>query len=114
MNTPMLGYLRLAKRRQAKVRLTVLPSGKTVETKSGVCLLDAILEAGGTLAQLCGRRASCGTCRVRVIRGGRGLSKIGAREHRWLAQSGEGPSLRLACQALLGPGRQVIVELIHP
>lgn len=114
MNTPMLGYLRRAKRRQAKVRLTVLPSGKTIETKSGVWLLDAILEAGFTLTQACGRQARCGTCRVRVIQGQRGLSKIGAREQKQLAQIGEEPSLRLACQALLGSGRQVIVELIHP
>ncbi|MFN3920332.1 MAG: 2Fe-2S iron-sulfur cluster-binding protein [Methylohalobius sp.] len=114
MNTPMLAYLRLAKRRQAKVRLTVLPSGKTVETVSGVCLLDAILEAGGTLAQLCGRRASCGTCCVRVIQGQRGLSKIGARERRWLAQSEAESPLRLACQALLGNCRHVVIELIHP
>ncbi|MCX8049184.1 MAG: 2Fe-2S iron-sulfur cluster binding domain-containing protein [Methylohalobius sp.] len=110
----MPGYLRLAKRRKAKVRLTVLPFGHTVVAESGTCLLDAILEAGFTLAQLCGRRASCGSCRVRVVQGGRSLSKIYAREHSWLVQSEVESSLRLACQALLGPGRQVVIELVHP
>jgi 2Fe-2S ferredoxin len=110
----MAGYLRTEKRRNAKIWLTVLPSGKTVETSSGANLLEAIRVAGEAIAHRCGGRARCGECHVLVLQGWRGLSKPRQTERDRLAQMREAESLsRLACQAALGIHNKVIIKLIH-
>ena len=69
-----------------------------------VSILNALLVAGVRIRHDCGGKALCGTCAVRVIAGGEGLSPVGQREADRLAAGGRlGPSrpsgFRLACQA---------------
>ena len=110
----MAGYLRTEKRRNVKVWLTLLPSGKTVETSSGVNLLEAIRVAGEAIAHRCGGRARCGECQVLVVQGWRGLSKPRQAERDRLARVRGTESLsRLACQAALGIHNKIIIQLIH-
>jgi 2Fe-2S ferredoxin len=109
----MSGYLRTGLRRNGKTWVKVLPLGKTVEMASGARLFDALLLAGAVLRPHCGGQARCGICRVLVVQGGRGLSKMRKDERAWLAQiDGPAGQSRLSCQALLG-NHQVTIELIN-
>jgi 2Fe-2S ferredoxin len=110
----MASYLRTGIRRAAKIAVTVLPSGKTVEVASGARLFDALLLAGNVVTQHCGGRARCGICHVLVLQGGRGLSKVRKDERLRLAQLGgrESSKSRLSCQAFLG-NQKVMIELIN-
>lgn len=109
----MSGYLRTGKRRNAKIWVTVMPSGKTVEIASGARLLEAVLATGDEIAHKCGGHARCGACHVLVLRGGRGLSKVRRDERERLAQiEGKETLSRLSCQAVLG-SHEVTIELLN-
>ncbi|MGI2324411.1 MULTISPECIES: 2Fe-2S iron-sulfur cluster-binding protein [Methylococcus] len=108
----MSGYLRTGIRRNAKVCVTVLPSGKTVEISSGSRLLDAVLLTGDAIVPRCGGHARCGECHVLVRYGGRGLSKIRPDEREKLENMRGTETLsRLSCQAVLG-SREITIELM--
>jgi len=107
----MSGYLRTGIRRNAKVCVTVLPSGKTVRISSGSRLLDAVLLTGDAIVHKCGGHARCGECHVLVRSGGRGLSKIRPDEREKLENiRGTETLSRLSCQAVLG-SREITIEL---
>ncbi len=109
----MASYLRTGIRRNAKTWVTVLPFGKTVEMASGARLLDAVLLLGDVITQHCGGRARCGVCHVRVLQGGRGLSKVRKDERERLAQiGGKEAQSRLSCQAVLG-NHKVTIEWVN-
>lgn len=52
-----------------KIRVRFLPDDITIETQSGVSLLDAALEAGVFIPAACGGSGACGQCKVRVVEG---------------------------------------------
>lgn len=87
---------RLATRRRT-VRVTY-PSGHLVSATAGLTLLEMSNEAGIPHAAVCGGRARCSTCRVRVTAGLDGLPPPGAGEQRLLERLGEPEGVRLACQ----------------
>jgi ferredoxin, 2Fe-2S len=75
-----------------------------VETTPTLSLLNALLRAGVAIRHDCGGKAQCGTCRVRVLSGAKGLSPTLPREAERLAAVAGAPggtdeALRLACQA---------------
>jgi ferredoxin len=75
-----------------------------VDSSPAVSILNSLLTAGVRIRHDCGGKALCGTCAVRVIAGGAGLSPIGPREAERLAAVGGADAarpagLRLACQA---------------
>jgi len=75
-----------------------LSSGRSVRAPVGQSLLEALRNAHIPHASVCGGRARCTTCRVRV---GAGLSALDAPndlEARALARIAAGPDVRLACQ----------------
>ncbi len=109
----MSSFLRTGIRRNGKAWVTVLPLGKTIEMASGTRLFDAVLLAGDVITPHCGGRARCAVCHVRVLQGGRGLSKVRKDERERLAQlSGKAVQSRLSCQAFLGSHR-VTIELLN-
>ena len=72
--------------------------GRTLEVPVGCSILEAVRAAGIPHASICGGRARCTTCRVRVGRGLDALPEPNRLESEALARIGADPSVRLACQ----------------
>lgn len=74
--------------------------------------------AGGALVDLCDaleapvpfscRSATCGTCRIEVVTGLELFAPPGPDESALLEVLGDGPNIRLACQAELLPGSGLV------
>jgi len=74
-------------------------NGKTVRVSKGLSVLEASLRHNVPHASVCGGRARCSTCRIRVIGDCSELPEPSAREAFVLARVGAtDPSIRLACQ----------------
>jgi adenylate cyclase len=74
-------------------------NGKTVRVSKGLSVLEASLRHNVPHASVCGGRARCSTCRIRVIGDCSMLPEPSAREAFVLARVGTtDPSIRLACQ----------------
>ncbi|MEO5784278.1 MAG: adenylate/guanylate cyclase domain-containing protein [Casimicrobiaceae bacterium] len=87
-------------------------SGLTVVAPLGQSLLDALREAGVPHASVCGGRARCTTCRVRLGPGYASLPAPNAAEMLALQRIHAEPNVRLACQ--LRPDRDVGVTPLLP
>lgn len=85
-----------------------LPDGKTVQVRSGVTLLEAARVAKVPVRTRCSGGLSCLMCKVKVVRGGDGLTVPKEAEAAKLGALKE-EGYRFACQArIVGP---VAVEL---
>jgi adenylate cyclase len=74
-------------------------NGRTVRAPKGLSVLEASLRYNVPHASVCGGRARCSTCRIRVIGDCESLPAPSPREAFVLAQVGAtDPSIRLACQ----------------
>jgi adenylate cyclase len=73
-------------------------SGPTISAPVGPTLLEISRARRVPHAAVCGGRARCSTCRVRVTEGAEALAPPNAAERRTLAAIGAGPDVRLACQ----------------
>ena len=73
-------------------------NGGTLDAPVGRSVLKAVRAAGIPHASICGGRARCTTCRIRVGRGLRDLPEPNRLEAEALARIGADPSVRLACQ----------------
>jgi adenylate cyclase len=74
-------------------------NGRTVRVPKGLSVLEASLRYNVPHASVCGGRARCSTCRIRVIGDCSGLPEPSPREAFVLARVGTtDPSIRLACQ----------------
>lgn len=70
----------------------------------GSSILSAARQLGIELDHYCGGLCSCGTCRVRIVRGAENLSRVQGNESMVLGAERTRAGDRLACQArLLGP-----------
>lgn len=97
-------------------RLTVGVSyagGAQVSVAPATTLLEASRIGGIPHPSICGGRARCTTCRVRVDSGMENLSPVGEREHKALVRIGATPDIRLACQAECRGG-DVAVTILLP
>jgi adenylate cyclase len=75
-----------------------LSSGRTISAPVGRSILEALRDEGIPHASVCGGRARCTTCRVRI---GEGLAKLvvpSSLEAQALARIDAPPNVRLACQ----------------
>ena len=72
-----------------------------MRVRRGATLLEAAESAGIELRHYCGGNASCGTCRVEIRGGGRGLSRPEPMEVLVLGAEAAGRGDRLACQAVV-------------
>ncbi|MGC2198722.1 MAG: adenylate/guanylate cyclase domain-containing protein [Stellaceae bacterium] len=87
----------LAERRGGTIRI-VYPDGRAVRIPKGLSVLDASRRAGIPHASVCGGRARCSTCRVRVLLGLDSLPPPSPVETRVLAPLAADRAVRLACQ----------------
>lgn len=105
----MASYLRREVRRIGKTRVTVMPSGQVIQLLKGSRLWEVLPLSGNERISHCGGKGRCRTCRVKVVEGGRDLSRIDRRERAQLNEIARGDSsARLACQAVLGNERVTI------
>ena len=99
----VVGILLLRIARDARVMRTsavrlAYPGGTTVVVPSGFSVLEASRFARIPHMSMCGGRARCSTCRIRVITGAAHLPPPNAAERQTLERIGAGPGVRLACQ----------------
>jgi len=75
-------------------------NGRTVRVPKGLSVLEASLRNNVPHASVCGGRARCSTCRIRIIGDYTSLPKPSKREAFVLDRVGAGsdPAIRLACQ----------------
>jgi len=76
------------------------PDGRVVRVPRGTSVLEASLRNRIPHASVCGGRARCSTCRIRIVGDPRVLPEPSSREAFVLERVGVGadPSIRLACQ----------------
>ncbi|WP_441233970.1 adenylate/guanylate cyclase domain-containing protein [Bradyrhizobium sp. 930_D9_N1_4] len=92
------GVRTLRERRGGMIALSY-GNGKTVRVPKGLSVLEASLRHNVPHASVCGGRARCSTCRIRIIGDHGALPVPSQREAFVLARVGTAdPSIRLACQ----------------
>ncbi|WBL80085.1 adenylate/guanylate cyclase domain-containing protein [Bradyrhizobium xenonodulans] len=92
------GVRALRERRGGMIALSY-GNGKTVRVPKGLSVLEASLRHNVPHASVCGGRARCSTCRIRIIGDHAALPGPSQREAFVLARVGTAdPSIRLACQ----------------
>jgi len=100
-------------RRGSTIRLTY-PSGRVVRVPKGTSVLEASLSNNIPHASVCGGKARCSTCRIRVLGDPGALPAPSRREAYVLDRVGASadPAIRLACQ--LRPDYDIAFYLIFP
>jgi ferredoxin len=81
--------------------IRIVPSGETFPANPAHSILNTLLAAGFPIDTVCGGRAQCGRCLIRVRSGNRFLSPRTPAEKVRLAALGANrsePESRLACQ----------------
>ncbi|MGC0323380.1 adenylate cyclase [Bradyrhizobium sp. USDA 326] len=92
------GARALRERRGGMIALSY-GNGKTVRVPKGLSVLEASLRHNVPHASICGGRARCSTCRIRIIGDHDALPEPSQREAFVLTRVGTtDPSIRLACQ----------------
>jgi adenylate cyclase len=92
------GARALRERRGGMIALSY-GNGKTVRVPKGLSVLEASLRHNVPHASVCGGRARCSTCRIRIIGDHDALPEPSQREAFVLTRVGTSdPSIRLACQ----------------
>jgi adenylate cyclase len=74
------------------------PSGRVITAPIGRSILEAVRDAGLPHASVCGGRARCTTCRVRISEGLQALAPPARHEAQALERIEAPPNVRLACQ----------------
>jgi len=82
--------------------ITVVDRDMTIETNPAISILNALLRNGIPISHLCGGKAVCGTCRIKIVDGEEFLNPMQEIERTRLSKgtpSKEPPEhIRLACQ----------------
>lgn len=99
-------------------KLKVLGRATPIEASAAVSILNLLLRNAVPISHLCGGKAVCGTCRIKILEGEENLSPMGEAERVRLSKGrsdGQPPAhIRLACQTytrgpvsikVLAPGR---------
>jgi len=90
--------LRLVRQLRRRVYRIQHPSGRVVAAHAGSSILEGLRDAGVPHASVCGGRARCTTCRVRIAGDLRGLPPAAPLEAAALRRIDAAPNVRLACQ----------------
>ncbi|GAB3523292.1 2Fe-2S iron-sulfur cluster-binding protein [Phytohabitans suffuscus] len=92
--------------------VTVEPLGARIETRDGESLIEAAWRSGFYWPTVCGGRAECTACVIRILSGGEQSPPPDAREagqlERVRRRTGETAAIRLAC--CIRPAGTVVVE----
>ena len=80
--------------------LTVWPDDRNLEFEPEANVLDALVEAHVPIAHLCGGKARCSTCRVRVFEGTENLLPRTEAEQAMAERLSFPDEVRLACQTV--------------
>lgn len=109
-----LRYVRITiTARSDPLTITYAPTGEQVIVRAGATVLETLKEAGIEHASICGGRARCSTCRVRVIEMKPGdCNKMAAAEQGIINQLRVPSNVRLSCQ--LVPKKSIVVEPLLP
>ena len=78
--------------------ITIENLGRTIPALPGRSLLTSLLYEELPIHTVCGGRARCGCCRIRILAGAHGLSPANSREKERLGQEERAAGWRLACQ----------------
>ena len=90
--------LRVARRAHRRAYRIHHSSGRIIAGVMGSSILEAVRDAGLPHASICGGRARCTTCRVRIAGGLAALAPPEALEAEALRRIDAAPNVRLACQ----------------
>jgi adenylate cyclase len=104
--------IRNALEHRGKRLVAVSYPGRTVRVPRGWTVLEASRGFHLPHASMCGGRARCSTCRVRVVTGGEQCPPAGADEQATLARIDAPSDVRLACQ-LRPRGDLTVVPLVQ-
>lgn len=108
-------WIRLRKVAKGALRITYVGNRPTTfDAKAGLTLLELARENNLPHASVCRGRGRCGTCRVRVLSGGKALSNPSELEAKVLARWNAGPDERLACQVKPKTGALEVERVIEP
>jgi adenylate cyclase len=107
------GVRALNERRGGMITLSY-PNGVKVRVPKGLSVLEASLRNNVPHASVCGGKARCSTCRIRVVGDLASLPEPSARERFVLDRVGASadPAVRLACQ--LRPEKDIAFFLVFP
>jgi adenylate cyclase len=81
-----------------KPAIRIFGSGEEFEAAMLTSILNVLLSNRFPIDTVCGGRAECGRCIIRIREGSELLSPRREREERKLASLGAGADMRLACQ----------------
>lgn len=104
--------VRLARKLRRGVFRIHHSSGRVVAAHAGSSILEALRDAGLPHASVCGGRARCTTCRVRIAGGLAALSPPSPIEAEALRRIDAAPNVRLACQT--HPAQDVWITPLVP
>ena len=71
---------------------------KDIQASPAISILNNLLRNGTAISHICGGKAQCGTCRIKIIDGERSLSPKTEMEKKRLEKVGNPHHMRLACQ----------------
>jgi adenylate cyclase len=92
--------------------IRVAGRSEAITVNAARSLLVTLQATGVPIHTLCGGRARCGRCAVRVLSGGERLSPPRERELERLRAMGAAPEVRLACQTYARA--DLVLEVVNP
>ena len=98
--------------RRKSCLVTYYPQEQTIRLSPGSSVLDGSRSAGIPHSSVCGGRARCATCRVRVLHGLQNLHAPNPTEAKVLERLKAPPAMRLACQ--IRPTADISIEPLIP
>lgn len=81
-----------------RARIRIAGTGREVDGDLATSLLNILLRNEVGIDTVCGGKAQCGRCLIRIVSGAEWLSPVRGLEAGRLAALGAAPDMRLACQ----------------
>ncbi len=92
-------------------RVRIGTSNQIFDAPEGEDLLEVLQKNGVPIATSCGGVATCGLCRITIIRGKEALSAIRPQELEHLGNVAKVIGLRLACQSKVCGEGEIVVDV---
>lgn len=85
---------------------------EAVTSSPAISILLLLQQHGVPIQTVCGGRAQCGRCLIRVLRGAKTMNPLNEREARRLQSLNAAEDMRLACQSYTRG--DIEIEIINP